>query len=51
MPSDIETLPTYEARSFASWVYKATELYFKNPENKRRFEEWERERKEQGYED
>ena len=38
--ADLSTMPTYEARSFARWVAKATEEYFKNPEVKARFEQW-----------
>ena len=38
------TLPAYEMNSFALWVAKATEQYFENPDVKRRFEEWKRER-------
>lgn len=40
---DIETLPKYEMDSFALWVARATELYFKDPENQRRFKEWQKE--------
>ena len=43
---DINTTPTYELNSFAWWVAKATEAYFKNPDVKRRFEEWQKERRE-----
>lgn len=42
--SAIKTLPTYEAQSFISWVAEATERYFENPDVKRRFEEWKKER-------
>ena len=40
----ISTLPTYEINSFARWVAEATEQYFENPDVKRRFEEWKKER-------
>ena len=36
----MEQLPSYEAKSFALWVAKATEKYFENPDVKRRFEAW-----------
>jgi len=42
----IQSLPTYEMNSFARWVAKATEQYFKNPEVQKRFEQWKREREE-----
>lgn len=40
----ISTLPKYEANSFARWVAEATEAYFENPDVKRRFEDWKKER-------
>lgn len=40
----ISTLPKYETNSFARWVADATERYFENPDVKRRFEEWKKER-------
>lgn len=40
----ISTLPKYETNSFARWVAEATERYFENPDVKRRFEEWKKER-------
>lgn len=40
----ISTLPKYETNSFARWVAEATECYFENPDVKRRFEEWKKER-------
>jgi len=40
----ISTLPTYETNSFARWVAEATERYFENPDVKRRFENWKKER-------
>ncbi|MBQ7976590.1 MAG: hypothetical protein IJ300_12975 [Clostridia bacterium] len=42
--ADISTLPTYETRSFARWVARATVAYFENPDVKRRFEEWKKEK-------
>lgn len=42
--ADISTLPSYETRSFARWVAKATLAYFENPDVKRRFKEWKNER-------
>ena len=43
MPN-IETLPPYKSYSFAKWLGEATEKYFENPDVKRRFEEWKREK-------
>ena len=40
----ISTLPKYETDSFALWVAEATERYFENPDVKRRFEKWKKER-------
>lgn len=40
----ISTLPTYEINSFARWAAEAAEQYFENPDVKRRFEEWKKER-------
>lgn len=40
----ITTLPSYELNSFARWVAKATEAYFKNPDVQKRFEAWKTER-------
>ena len=42
--SAINTLPTYEAKSFMSWVAEATQAYFENPDVKERFEKWKKER-------
>lgn len=42
--NELSTLPTYEAKSFMLWVAEATERYFENPDVKRRFEEWKKER-------
>lgn len=44
----IHTLPSYELNSFASWVAKATEAYFENPEVQKRFEKWQKERAAKG---
>lgn len=44
--NELETMPIYEARSFAEWVAKATEEYFKDPDVKRRFKKWQKEQKE-----
>lgn len=41
--SELSTMSVYEARRFASWVAKAAEAYFKDPEVQRRFEEWKKE--------
>lgn len=41
--SELSTLPEYESRRFMRWLAKATEEYFKNPENQRKFEEWQKE--------
>ena len=40
----LSTLPKYETNSFARWLAEATERYFENPDAKRRFEEWKKER-------
>jgi hypothetical protein len=40
----ISTLPTYEADSFSRWLVKATMNYFENPDVKKRFKEWKKER-------
>ena len=40
MEETIKTLPNCEMSSFAKWIAKATEQYFKNPDVQRRFEEW-----------
>lgn len=42
--SPISTLPTYEAESFSRWLVKATESYFENPDVKKRFNAWRKER-------
>ena len=42
--SELSTMPTYEINSFALWVAKATEAYFENPDVKKRFEEWKKEK-------
>lgn len=42
---NISTLPEYELKSFALWVAKATEEYFKKPDVQRRFKQWQEERK------
>lgn len=39
---NISTLPKYESLSFARWLAKATEEYFKDPEVQRRFAEWQK---------
>lgn len=44
----LSTLPTYEANSFARWVAEATEKYFEDPEVRKRFEEWKKERESNG---
>ena len=42
--SELSTMPAYEINHFALWVAKATEAYFENPDVKKRFEEWKKER-------
>lgn len=42
--NELSTLPPYEAKRFMRWVAEATERYFENPDVKRRFEEWKKER-------
>lgn len=44
MADGIATLPEAEAKIFYRWVAKAAEKYFENPDVKRRFEEWKKER-------
>lgn len=39
--AEISTLPLWEARNFCRWLIKAVEESFKDPEFKKRFEEWE----------
>lgn len=46
--NEISTLPPYEAKSFMCWIAEATEAYFENPETKKRFEKWIKERKQDG---
>lgn len=41
--NELETIPTYEMQSFCRQIAKLAEKYFEDPENKRRFEEWEKE--------
>ena len=40
----MSTMPTYEAESFSRWLVKATMNYFENPEVKKRFNAWKKER-------
>ena len=40
--AEISTLPLWETRNFCRWLIKAVEESFKDPEFKKRFEEWER---------
>ena len=47
MSSALETLPAYESMSFARWLAKATEEYFKDPDVQRRFEAWKKEREQE----
>jgi len=42
--SELSTMPAYEINSFARWVAKATEIFFENSENKKRFLEWKEKR-------
>lgn len=48
--STLSTLPTYDINNFARWVADATERYFENPDVKRRFEKWKREKESVLYE-
>lgn len=41
---DIKTLPTWELNNFYKYIAKATEEYMKDPENKRRFEIWKKDK-------
>ena len=45
MMCSIESLPEYEKNSFLIWVANATKKYLEDPENMRRFKEWEKEKK------
>lgn len=47
--NELSTLPPYEAKSFMLWLAEATEAYFQNPDVKRRFEEWKKERELNAY--
>lgn len=40
----ISTLPPYEKKSFARWVYQSTLAYFENPDVQARFEKWKKEK-------
>ncbi len=40
----IQTIPKCDMDSFARWVAKATIAYFEDPDVRRRFEEWKKER-------
>lgn len=42
--NELSTMPTYELNRFALWVAEAAERYFENPDVKKRFEEWKKER-------
>lgn len=42
--SDISTLPAFEQRNFARWVYQSTLAYFENPDVQARFEKWKEEK-------
>lgn len=42
--NDLSTLPPFEAKMFFRWVAETTEAYFENPDVKRRFEEWKKEK-------
>lgn len=42
--NELSTLPQYDANRFYKWIAKMTEMYFEIPENKKRFEEWKKER-------
>ena len=42
--SELSTMPTYELNHFTLWIAKATEAYFQDPDVKRRYEEWQKER-------
>lgn len=44
--SVLASMPAYETTAFLRWVAKAAESYFDDPDVKRRFEEWRKERKE-----
>lgn len=42
--SDISTLPAFEQRNFARWVYQSTLAYFESPDVQERFKKWKAER-------
>ena len=41
--NELETMPEYEMRRFCRRIAELAEKYFEDPENQRRFEEWEKE--------
>ncbi len=41
--SELATLPGFERKRFFRMIAKAAEEYLKDPENKKRFEEWKKE--------
>ena len=40
----MSTLPAYETRRLSKWLIQATEAYFENPDVKKRFDAWRKER-------
>ena len=43
---DIKTLPKWEFDNLCRYIVNATREYMKDPENKKRFEEWKKEQEE-----
>lgn len=42
--SEIKTLPKWELDNFCRYIAEATEKYMQDPLNKKRFEEWRKEK-------
>ena len=42
--SEIRTLPKWELENFCKYIAEATEKYMQDPENKKRFEEWKKDK-------
>lgn len=46
--NELETLPAYEARRFYREIARMTEKFFEDPENQKRFKEWQKQKKKRG---
>jgi hypothetical protein len=42
--SELSSMPTWEMNRFALWAAKAAMAYLEDPEVKKRFDEWKKER-------